>query len=132
MQVDPHRFRKMRQAALVLMAKGRGRLGQRMASQSKQLDDGHHVATEKVDATAKTETDRQRDVRDQTHPFVFTAPNALYRVHDEAQEHVTEPGREPALIDRRERRHHAFRRAERVVLVAVLDIGNAFDPVEPR
>ena len=55
----------------------------------------------------------------------------LRRAHDPAQEHVGEAPRDAPRIARRERRHHVLGRAERVVLVAVLDVGDAGRVVEP-
>ncbi len=51
--------------------------------------------------------------------------------HDEAHQHVAEARREATGIERRQRRHHVVGRAERVVLVTVLDVRNSLYPKEP-
>jgi hypothetical protein len=54
------------------------------------------------------------------------------RPDHEAQEDVGEAPRDATRVDRGDRGHHVLGRAERVILVAVLDVGNAVSIEEPR
>ena len=53
------------------------------------------------------------------------------RAHDVTEEHVGEAARDAPRIERRERRHDVLGRAERVVLVPVLDVRDAVGLEEP-
>ena len=64
-------------------------------------------------------------------PLVPVLGDAARRTHDPAQEDVGEAPRDAPRIRRRERRHDVLGRAERVVLVPVLDVGDAAHVVEP-
>ena len=64
--------------------------------------------------------------------LVAVLAHAVRRADDVAEEHVAEAARDAARIERRERRHDVLGRAERIVLVAVLDVGDAVAPEEPR
>ena len=73
----------------------------------------------------------EEHVVDEPHAVVPVLGHAARGPHDEAQEHVGEAPRDAPRIERRERRHDVLGRAERVVLVAVLDVRDAADVEEP-
>ena len=103
-----------------------------LAAHPEELGHGDDEACPEPDEPAEPEPQGEGDVVEHPGLLVAVLPHAERRSHDVAQEHLGESARDPARIQRGDGRHDVLGGAERVVLVAVLDVGDPFAVKEPR
>ena len=102
------------------------------APQAEELDDRRRRSAERG-ARRRPRRGSRRAARSRRRPCARGRTRARLRVGRTTQRSSTSEKLRAMRRGsrRRERRHHVVRRAERVVLVAVLDVGDAADVIEP-
>jgi hypothetical protein len=131
LDAHPRGHGQRRHSSLVLLSKRLCGRGEVRASQPEQLDDRGREAQAQADESHDAEACREQDVVDEAHAVMPVFGDASRRPDDPAQENVGEAPHGPTLIQRRHRRHHVLRRTQRVVLMPVLDVGDAPDVIKP-
>ena len=128
---DAARLRQESNAALMLRAKEHAGFGEVGAPEPEELEHRHGETDAKVDQPTGAEPSGERNVVKHARmlmPMLFHAPR---RSNDEAQEDVAEAARDASWVERRDGGHDVLGRAKWVVLVAVLDVGDAVAIEEP-
>src|SRR4051812_1811584 len=95
------------------------------AAEAEHLGDGRREVDAETDHARDAELEAEREVVAEADVLVAVLLHSARRADDEAKERVAEPSCDLSWIERRERRHDVVGRAERVVLVPVLDVRDA-------
>ena len=130
--LEAHALRALGDAPVVLPPHRVRRLGEVRALRPREVEHGDEEARPEADHALDAERERPRHVAAEPAVLVPVLLQAGRSAHDGTEQLLAVPALDASGIARRDRREDEGRRAERIVLVTVLDVDDALAVEEPR